>query len=156
MNRNGVIGSIVRIRRHHAHALNDAHTGINATEYGVLAIQPGRRLDRNEELRTVGIGRPGIRHGQYSRTRVFEVARNFVFELARVDGFSAPSRAGGIAALNHKVPNDAVKYGVVVVPSVGERGNIVAGPRCVLVIQFHAKGSLNSLRCVAFVLIMFR
>jgi hypothetical protein len=144
VNHNGVIGTIVRIGRHHTHALHDTHSTINTTKDGMLAVQPRRRFDNDKELRPVGIG-TGIRHGDDAGARVFEIAGNFVFKLALVNGFATPSRAGGIAALNHKVANDAVKYRAVVVAGVGERGNIVAGARSVLVIQFDAKGSLRIL-----------
>jgi hypothetical protein len=141
VNRNGVIGTIVRIGGHHTHALNDTHAGINTTKYCMLAIEPGCRFDRNKELRPVGIG-SRIRHGYYPRASVFEVAGNLVFKLALVYGLSAPSRSSGIATLNHEISYDAMKYGAIVVSSVCESGYIVAGSRGVLVIQFHAKGSL--------------
>ena len=106
----------------------------------MLAIQPRRGLERDKELRAVGVG-TGVGHAHNAGARVFEVSRNFVFKLATVDGFTAPSRTRGVAHLAHEIADNAVHRSVVVVALVGERRHVVARPGGVLVIQFNDKGS---------------
>jgi hypothetical protein len=65
-----MLGSIGFVGFDFSHALNDPHTGINATENGVFSIEPGRGFERNEELGSVGIG-TGIGTGNNSRSGVF-------------------------------------------------------------------------------------
>lgn len=90
---------VILISCYHSHALNDAHTAVNSSKYRVLIVQPGSGFQRDEELRSVGVG-ARIGHAEDSRSRVLQVASYFVFKFAPVYAFAAPSRGGGIATLN--------------------------------------------------------
>ena len=70
MNGNGMLGSIGIVRFDHSHALDDGHSGIDTTKDGMLAVQPGCRFERDEELGSVGIG-TGVGTGDDSGTGVF-------------------------------------------------------------------------------------
>ena len=52
----------------------------------MLAVQPRRRCQRDEELAAVGV-RPGIGHRQDARARVLELFLDFVLELLAEDGW---------------------------------------------------------------------
>src|SRR5712691_12220157 len=93
----------------HVGALDDL------AEDGVLAVQPGRRHDRDEELRAVGAG-SGVRHGQQVRPVERKVWMDFVGEL--VAG-SAAAGSERVAALDHEVGDDPGEHGPVVQPGGG-------------------------------------
>ena len=42
---------------------------------------------------------------------MLKLARDFVLELAAKSGLTPPPCAGGVATLDHEVPDDAVKLG---------------------------------------------
>ena len=46
---------------------------------------------------------PGIGHGDDARSDVFQVASDFVFELAAVDALAASPRSRRITALDHEI-----------------------------------------------------
>ncbi|GMF28108.1 unnamed protein product [Phytophthora lilii] len=60
-----------------------------------------------------------------------------------VDGLSAASCARGVSALDHKVPDDAVEDGVVVVAATRQLRDVPAGARRVLRVQLHGEVSLR-------------
>lgn len=118
---------------HQPHTLNDPHTTLDAAKDGVFPIQPRRRSERDEELTAVGIG-SAVGHAQDSRTRVFEVGMDLVFEFLAVDGAASSAGAGGITGLDHKVGDDAVEDDIVVVSALREGREILAclgGPQSV-------------------------
>ena len=68
-----------------AHALHHAQARRDATEDGVLPIQPRRGRQRDEELAAVGVlSRVG--HAQDAGARVPQVGGDLVGELVAVDG----------------------------------------------------------------------
>ena len=66
----------------------------------MLAIQPRRGRQRDEELGAVGVG-ARIRHGENSRARVLQIAHYFVFELASEYALSPATCARWVASLYH-------------------------------------------------------
>src|SRR6266536_390683 len=80
------------------------------TEDGVLAVEPARLADRDEELRPVGTG-TGVRHGQQVWPVELQVGVDLVLEL--VSG-TAPTRTGRVAALDHEAADHPVEDGAVV------------------------------------------
>lgn len=52
---------------------------------------------------------------------------DFVFELVAVDGATASAGAGGVAGLEHEVWDYAVEEYAIVVATLGEGGEILAG-----------------------------
>src|SRR5665213_2071130 len=80
-------------------------------EDGVFAGEPAGVGDRDEELRTVGVG-AGVGHGELAGfLEVLGGGLGFVREL--VAG-AAHAGAFGVAALDHEVGDDAVEDGAVV------------------------------------------
>src|ERR1017187_4039292 len=80
-------------------------------ENRVLAGEPSRRRQRDEELRAVGVG-PGIGHGEFAR--LVEFVRRALGLVFKLISRSARARALRIAALNHEVGNHTVKNGSVI------------------------------------------
>lgn len=113
------------IRLDPAHPLHDAHAARDPAKDGVLAVQPRRGRQRDEELTAVGVG-PGVGHGQDPRARVLEVLPDLVLELVAINRRAAPARASRVAALDHKVANHPVKHGAVVVAPRRERAKVFA------------------------------
>src|SRR5207248_5530738 len=99
----------------------------------VLAVEPWRRLRRDdEELAAVRV-RPGVRHRQRS-------AHDFVvveLVLERVAGTAAP-RAGRVAALDHEVLDHAVEDHAFVEAVARELAEVADGLRRVVVEQLDA------------------
>lgn len=117
---------ILRPRLHQPHPLHNPHTLRNASKNRMFPIQPRRRRQGNKELTSIRI-RPAIRHTQYTRPSMFELGRDFVFELFAVDGGPAAAGAGGIAGLQHEVGDYAVEEEGVVVAAFGEGAEVFAG-----------------------------
>lgn len=129
------------IRLDPAHPLHDAHATRDPTKDGVLSVQPRRGRQRDEELAPVGVG-TGVCHGQDPRARVLKVRPDLVLELVAVDGGAAPARARRVAALDHKVANNPVEHGPVVVAPRRERAEVLARLGRVRLIQLHDNGAL--------------
>lgn len=92
---------------HHAHA---AH---HFAEHHVTAVQPAGGLRRDEELRTVRV-LARIGHAQPAGTVVAQL-EILVLEALAVDGAAAGAVAlGEIAALDHKVLDDAMELAALV------------------------------------------
>jgi hypothetical protein len=148
VNGNGIHGSIICVGRHQSHALDNCHTGIDTTKDGVMSIQKWGRFQRDKELTPIGIGRIGIGHAAHTGPGVLEMRTDLVFKHAAVvDGNSTSAGPGGITALDHKVPNHSVEYGVIVISRMCQCGNVVTGPGGVFVVQFHNKRPLQN-KCV--------
>ena len=86
------------------------------TEDGVFAVKVGCGHVGDEELASIGPW-AGIGHGKNTWAIVFEPAVDFVFKA--VAG-SAAACAGGIAALNHELLDDAMEGEAVVVTALRE------------------------------------
>ena len=113
--------------------VDDVAAGRDAAEDDVLPVQVGRRPQRHEELRAVGVG-PRVRHRQHVRSVVL-VGEALVGEFLAVDGLAARAVAPReVAALDHEVPDDAVegrarvRQARAAVPRA-ERAEILAGAR---------------------------
>ena len=76
----------------------------------MLAVEPGSRDVGHEELAAVGAG-ARVGHGEETGAVVLQAGGELVGEL--VAG-AAHAGAGGIAALNHEVGDDAVEGDAVV------------------------------------------
>ncbi|OAQ86149.1 hypothetical protein VFPBJ_00189 [Purpureocillium lilacinum] len=118
-------GPILGPRAHLPHALDGAEPGLDAAKDGVLAVEPGRGREGDEELGAVGVG-PRVGHAEDARARVLERRVDLVLELVAVDGGAAAARARRVAALHHEVGDDAVEDGRRVVAAADERGEVVA------------------------------
>ena len=84
---------------------------------------------RDEKLRPVRI-LPSVRHAQHASVVVSErIILNLILE--RLSPYAVPSfaRAGGVAALKHKVLDASMKLDVVVVSLLRERDEIFASSR---------------------------
>ena len=121
--------------------LHDLHPALDPSEYGMLAVQPRSRRQRDEELRAIGV-RPGIGHAENACTRVLELRGDFVFKLFAVDGFTASTGACGIASLYHEVWNYAVEDQAVEVVALRERGEVFACLGRMVVVEFDDDGAL--------------
>ena len=103
----GLVGPVGRNAR-------DAVENVKAigqlTECGVGAVQVGRILVHNEELRACGVGMHGTGHGDHA-SGVLECILDTVGRKLTLDLITgaAHTRTGGIAALDHKARDDSVK-----------------------------------------------
>ena len=85
--------------------VNDIHPIGHMTENGVFAVKVGCGHVGDEELASIGPW-AGIGHGKNTRAIMLEPAVDFVFKaVAR----STAACAGGIAALNHELLDDAME-----------------------------------------------
>ena len=75
------------------------------TENGVFAIKVGCGHVGDEELASIGPW-TGIGHGENTGPIVFEPSVDFVFKAVAT---STAACAGGIAALNHELLDDAME-----------------------------------------------
>jgi hypothetical protein len=125
------------------HPLNDAHPTLDSTENGVLAVQPWCRCQRDEELAPIGV-RPAVSHAQHSCSGVLQGSINLVLEFVAIYRAAASTCPGGITRLNHEVWNYAMKDDVVVVPSLGEIGKVLAGFRSAVIVKLDNNGALRS------------
>src|SRR5579884_4477793 len=87
----------------------------------MLAVQPLRHHMRNKKLAAVRV-RTGIGHRQRTHAVLVRIAFNFVFKP--VTGAPA-SRSRWIAALNHKIRDDAMKNRAIIKPIPREKYKIV-------------------------------
>lgn len=92
----------------------------------MLPVQMRRRRQRDEELTPIRTW-PTVGHREDALLGVTERVVEFIFELAAEDGLAAAAGAGGVAALDHEVGDDAVEDDVVVFAGVGEAGEVLAG-----------------------------
>lgn len=92
----------------------------------MLPIQMRRGRERDEKLAAIGPG-AAVRHRQHARASVPQRAVDLVVEGAAPDGLAATARAGGVAALQHEIGDDAVEDDAVVFAGVGEGGEVLAG-----------------------------
>ena len=92
----------------------------------MLPIQMRRGRQSDEELTPIRAW-PTVRHGEDALLGVTERVVEFVLELAAEDGLAAEAGAGGVAALDHEVGDDAVEDDVVIFAGVGEAGEVLAG-----------------------------
>lgn len=74
--------------------------------------------------------------------------RDLVLELFAVDGAAAAAGAGGVAALDHEVGDDAVEDGVVEVAAAGERRKVFASLGGVVGVQLDGERALWNVSCV--------
>ena len=117
---------IFRPRLHKPHPLHNPQPTLDPPENRVFPIQPRRWRQRDEELTPIRV-LPTIGHTQYPRPRMLQARIYLIFELFTIDGCATTSRTGGIASLQHEVRDDAVEDDVVVVPALGQSGEVVTG-----------------------------
>lgn len=67
---------------------------------------------------------------------MFQARVDLIFEFLAVDGGTAPAGSRGVAALDHKVFDDSMEDGGVVVPAVGESGKVFARFGGVIGVEF--------------------
>jgi len=117
---------ILRARPHQPHPLHDPQPLRNPSKNGVLAIQPRRRRQRNEELAAIRI-RSAIRHAQNARAGMLEGRGNLVFEFLAIDRRAPAPRARGVPGLEHEVRDDAVEEERVVVAAARQGFKVLTG-----------------------------
>ena len=112
-------GNLVALRDgvHHILALR------NGAKDGVLAVKPWSWNVRDEELGTVRAW-TGVGHGEQTRFVETKLRHALVLELVPA---IAPSRAGRIAALDHKIGDDSVEDNAVIFTLFGEVQEAGAG-----------------------------
>jgi hypothetical protein len=76
--------------------------------------------------------------------RTLQIITNLILKLVPVDAAASPPRAGWIAALDHKVLDDAVEDGAVVVAARGEGGKVLAGLGGVVGVQLYEDRALTA------------
>lgn len=132
---------ILRPRLDQPHLLDRLHTALDSSKDGMLPIQPGGGRERNKELAAIRV-RPGIGHAEHAGAGVPQGRVDLVVELVAVDGGAAAAGAGGVAALDHEVGNDAVEDGGGVVAATDEGGEVVAGLGGVSGVELDGDGAL--------------
>ena len=86
------------------------------------------------QLTPVGV-LTAVGHAEDASARVLQAGVDLVGKLAAVDGGAAAAGASGVAALDHKVGDDAVEGAAVVVAALHERLEVFAGARRVVGVQ---------------------
>lgn len=114
----------------------------NFAENCVMAIQMRLWRVGDEELRTVG-SRAGVGHGKRSRFVAIGIAFEFIGKLI---SWTAGSGSGWVAALDHEVGNDAVKYDAVIKPFASQEHKIVHGLRRVVGEQRAFNGATGGIK----------
>lgn len=92
----------------------------------MLPVQPRCRSQGDEKLAAIGVG-SAIRHAQDPCARMFQCRADFILELFAVDRAAPSACAGGVAALDHEIGDDAVEDHVVVVAALCEGCKVLAG-----------------------------
>lgn len=95
---------------------DDVHSLQHLAEHDVASVQPAGLLDRDEELRTVGV-LAGVGHRQPSGSIVLQL-EVLVSEALTVDRAASGSIATGeVSTLDHEVLDDAVELAALVAAS---------------------------------------
>lgn len=117
------------------HLVQRVHAVYKPAKDRVDAIQMRLPAIRDEELRTIRVWFPLVRHRQNSPTVVLERRDKFVLEEAAVDAVSPLARTSGIAALDGEAFNISVKASPVVIVRSTESKKILARLGSLLAIQ---------------------
>ena len=97
----------------------------------MLAVEPGRGNVRDEKLRAVSVW-AGVRHRKHAGHIVAQFWVKFIPEFVTR---TAAAGAGRVAALGHKIRDNAVENGTVVEALAGEKDKIIHGVGNVFGIQ---------------------
>jgi hypothetical protein len=108
----------------------------------MFPIQPRRRGQRDEKLTAIRVG-PTVCHAQNPRTCMLQARGNLILKLLAVDGTAATPCACGVATLNHETRYYAVEYCGVVVATLGQAGEVLAGFGCVVFVEFDGDEALR-------------
>lgn len=109
-----------------AQPLHQSHPTLHPSKDSVFTIQPRRRRQGDEKLAAVCI-RSCIGHGKNTSASVLERGADLVLEFLAVDALAAAAGACWVSSLNHKTRNYTVEDCVVVIVSICESGEVVAG-----------------------------
>lgn len=122
-----------------ADVLHHFHPFVNATEHGVLVVQPGlfgntnkvnysvpavvlhithRWQHRDEELTSVSV-RTRVGHTDRVRSIVLQRRAELILELSAPDGLSTGTRSRGIARLDHETLDNPMENVPIVVAILG-------------------------------------
>src|SRR5580704_13328145 len=101
---------VLAVARDLGNLRNDVLAFDDFAEDGVLAGEPIGGRNGDEELAAVGV-RSGVGHGQLAGD--IELVRRALGLILEAIAGSAHAGAGGIAALDHEVGNNAMKDGSV-------------------------------------------
>jgi len=121
-----VAGLAVALRVARANAGDDLHAGDDLAENRMFAIQVRRGLERDEELRAIGVG-SRVRHRQNPWAVVLK--RQRAFFIGKFIAGTAHPRAGGVASLRHEAGNDAMEGCSIVKMVPRQKDEIVDGHR---------------------------
>mmetsp|Transcript_4898 Transcript_4898/g.12065 ORF Transcript_4898/g.12065 Transcript_4898/m.12065 type:complete len:361 (-) Transcript_4898:789-1871(-) len=110
---------------HPLHQVEDVEPPDDAPEDRVLVVQVRTRLERDEELRAVGV-EPRVGHAEQAAPFEAETGVEFVIEFAAPAALSAFAGAGRVAALDHEVLDHPMEAHPVVVPLVAEGEEVLS------------------------------
>lgn len=128
-----------------AHSLYNLHPTLDSSKYRMFSIEPRSRSKRNEELTSVCIGTT-VRHAEYPSSGMFQGWLNLILKFLAVYRRSASTCACWIAALDHEIGNDAMEDDIVVVASLCEGCEVLAGFRSVFGVKFYGNNALPVVR----------
>ena len=74
---------------------------------------------------------------------MFQGGLDLVFEFLAVNGAATAARASGVASLYHEVGNNAMEDDIVVVASLGEGREVLAGFGSMVVVEFDNDRTLQ-------------
>lgn len=131
----GLLGTALLVHLDGLH-LGERHQPLVANDLakdGVEAVEMGRLVKGDEELRAIGAG-PFVGHGHDAPAAVPQGGSNLVFERGAPDGLAAlwvlGGRIGGRSRLHHELGDEAVEGRLVVVAG-GAEGEEVLLSACV-------------------------
>ena len=73
---------------------------------------------------------------------MFQCGFDFVFKFLAVDRAAAPASSGRVAGLDHEVGDDAMKDDIIVVASLGQGREVLAGLGSMIVVELDNNRSL--------------
>src|SRR6185312_8710034 len=121
-----VAGLAVAVGVAHTEFVDHIHAAGHLAKDAMLTVEVGRRAKGDEELRAVGVA-ASVRHAEDARALV--LARQRARLIGELISGAASASAGGVAALRHEGPDDAVKRSAIIEAIAGQRDKIVDGGR---------------------------
>lgn len=143
-----VHGAVLGVCFHHSNSIHHAYTLTHTAKNGMLAIKPLGGSQGHKELAAVGV-RPCIGHRENSSPCEFQVWMKFIFKLLAIDRRTTSTCPCWVTSLDHKVFDDSVEFGAIVVTSTSQFSEVLTGLWSVLPVQLqhddpHAAGEEDS------------
>ena len=119
-----VHGAVLGVCFHHSNSIHHAYTLTHTAKNGMLAIKPLGGSQGHKEPAAVGV-RPCIGHCENSSPCEFQVWIKFIFKLLAIDRRTTSTCPCWVTSLDHKVFDDSVEFGAIVVTSMSQFSEVL-------------------------------